>query len=217
MTQFNFLNVLDNILVIDANAIQAAAHCAASKDLRSYLNGVYIKIKHGDKATIAGTDGHALFVGLANLQTATPSGDTYAWVNAELIIPLDTIKKLDKKQNIYQLRYFGDNQFVIGGQVFTPLEGKYPDIGRVIPTHDQITAEEQKPAVFDPDLLTRAQKALQTYYSAKKDTTYALYQRGDNSAIMHAGENCAQVIVMPIRAQYAANQGNVQGFNRDYL
>ena len=205
----------NNILSINAAAIQAAAHCAASKDPRSYLNGVFIKVKRGDYATVAGTDGHALFVGLAAI--ASETADTTLWSGLELIIPLDIVKKLDKKAHAYDLRYIGGGRFIIGDQVFTPLEGKYPDIGRVIPTHDQITAEEQKPAVFNPDLLVRAQKALQTYYSAKKDTTYALYQRGDSSAIMHAGENCAQVVVMPIRAAYVNNQGKVQGFNRDYL
>lgn len=205
----------NNILSINAAAIQAAAHCAAAKDPRSYLNGVYIKIKRNDYATVAGTDGHILFVGLAAI--ASETADTSLWSGLELIIPLDIVKKLDKKTYAYDLRYIGAGRFIIGDQVFTPLEGKYPDIGRVIPTHDQITAEEQKPAVFNPDLLVRAQKALQTYYSSKKDTTYALYQRGDSSAIMHAGENCAQVVVMPIRAAYVNNQGKVQGFNRDYL
>lgn len=205
----------NNILSINAAAIQAAAHCAATKDIRSYLNGVFIKVKRGDYATVAGTDGHALFVGLAAI--ASETADTTLWSGLELIIPIDIVKKLDKKSRAYDLRYIGAGRFIIGDQVFTPVEGKYPDIGHVIPTYDQITAEEQKPALFNPDLLVRAKKAMQTYYSAKKNTTYALYQRGDNSAIMHAGENCAQVIVAPIRAQYADNQGNVQGFNRDYL
>ena len=101
--------------------------------------------------------------------------------------------------------------------MFTPIDGQYPDIARVIPDSEQLAKREQKPAVYNTGYLASANKALQTYYGAKPDTTYQLNQYGDDAAIMHSGTNDVQVIVMPIRSNGRVGSDTVQAFNRDYL
>jgi len=198
-------------MYINANALRAAAHCAASKDIRHYLNGVYVKFKTEERATVAGTDGHCLFVCLADTQNV---GDL---LGTALIIPNDALKKLDKRAQTVELTKIGENAFRLGDIVFTPVDGTFPDIGRVIPDASTIASREIKPAIYNPDLLGRARKALQAYYSTKSDSVFQFAQYGDDCGIMHSGENCAQVVVMPIRAHGVQGSEDVQPFNRDYL
>jgi hypothetical protein len=206
------MSIENNPIIINASAIQAAQHCAAAKDIRYYLNGVYVNFKRGDQATVAGTDGYILFAGLASLQGQTPSSDPHAWVGHSFIIPIEVVKKLDKKTAIYELRAIGDGQYCLNGVIFKPLDGKYPVISRFIPSHDDMQ-KPQETSNYNPDLLVRATKALRAYYNAKPTTCYDIHQRGDSSGVMHAGENCAQVVIMPINNKI----GSIQSFNRDYL
>ena len=198
-------------MYINANALRAATHCAASKDIRHYLNGVYVKFKTEERATVAGTDGHCLFVCLADTQNV---GDL---LGTALIIPNDALKKLDKRAQTVELTKIGENAFRLGDIVFTPVDGTFPDIGRVIPDESIIASREIKPAIYNPDLLVRARKALQTYYSTKLDSVFQFAQYGDDCGIMHSGENCAQVVIMPIRANGVQGSEAVQPFSRDYL
>jgi len=198
-------------MYINANALRAAAHCAASKDIRHYLNGVYVNFKTEERATVAGTDGHFLFVCLADTQ------DTGELLGTALIIPIDAIKKLDKKAQTVELSKIGENAYRLGDIVFTPVDGTFPDIGRVIPDESIIASREIKPAIYNPDLLVRARKALQTYYSTKLDSVFQFAQYGDDCGIMHSGENCAQVVIMPIRANGVQGSEAMQPFSRDYL
>ena len=212
-----------NPITINANALRAAVHCVADKkDLRYYLHGVYVKVKQGKaanapRAIVASTNGCILFVGLSEVEPADASPSIDAWFDQSLIIPIDAIKSLDKRAHVVHLSQIDANTYRLGNTVFTPIDGVYPDIARVIPDNEQLAKREQKPAVFNPGYLASANKALQTYYGAKPDTTYQLNQYGDDSAIMHAGTNDVQVVVMPIRSNGRVGFEHVQAFNRDYL
>jgi hypothetical protein len=219
METTNTTNLLPAI-IIDAAPIRAAIHCAAgTKDLRAYLRGVYVKLKNapaGMRATVAGCDGHALYVGLAELSTIDDRG-LETWAGTSLIVPPDVIKKLDKKARAFELVQLGANVYKLGGVVFEPMEGQYPDIGRVIPDRPTLDAREVKPAIYNPDLLVRARKALQEHYGTKPTTVFQFAQYGDDCGIMHAGENSAHVVVMPMRANGVEGGEALQAFNRDYL
>jgi DNA polymerase III sliding clamp (beta) subunit (PCNA family) len=210
-------------ITINANALRAALHCVADKkDPRYYLQGVFVKIKRGStgdhpRALVAGTNGHILFVGLSEVDTVGAVEDLNAWFDQSMIIPIDVIKALDKRAQIVQLAQIDADTFRLGNMVFTPIDGAYPDIARVIPAREQLGRQEQTPAVYNPDYLARANKAMQTYYQSKPDTTFPLAQFGDSAGIVHAGENCAQVVIMPIRANGMQGSDNLQSFNRDYL
>jgi hypothetical protein len=219
MTTETNTNLLPSI-TITAAPIRAAIHCAAgTKDLRAYLRGIYLKFKDapaGIRATVAGCDGHGLFVALAELSTVDDRGLS-AWGGVSIIVPPDVIKKLDKKASAFELEQLGANVYKLGGIVFEPLEGMYPDIARVIPDSANLSAREPKAALYNPDLLVRARKALQEHYGTKPATVFQFAQYDDDCGIMHAGENSAQVIVMPMRANGVEGSETVQAFNRDYL
>ena len=220
MTTENNTNLKPSIW-IDAKPIRAAVHCAANnKELRTYLAGVLIKFKDaqaGVKATVAGCDGHILFVGLASAWSFNDDNAPKEWAGASIIIPLDVIKKLNKKADEYDLEQISANVYKLDGIVFEPSEGTYPDISRVIPDSATLSAREPKAALYNPDLVLRAQKALQTHYGTKPNAVFQFAQYGDDCGIMHMGENSAQVVIMPIRANGANGSEKVQPFNRDYL
>lgn len=208
-------------IFVTAAPLRAALHCAANnKELRTYLQGVYLKFKDapaGVKATVAGCDGHMLFVALSDIDFLSDESAPVQWANTSIIVPLDVVKKIDKKAHQLPLEQLGPNVYKLGSIVFEPLDGQYPDISRVIPDRTALDACEVKPALYDPALMVRAQKALQTHYSTKPATVFQFAQYGDNCGIMHAGENSAQVVVMPMRANGAEGSETVYAFNRDYL
>jgi hypothetical protein len=220
MTNENTTNLKPRIW-IDAKPIRAALHCAAdSKEIRTYLAGVYIKFKDapaGVKATVAGCNGHILFVALAGAWSHSDDNAPKEWAGAALIIPLDVIKKLDKKADEFEIEQLSANVYKLGGIVFEPSEGTYPDISRVIPSNEQLSAREIKPALYNPDLIVRAQRALQAHYGTKPNAVFQFAQYGDDCGIMHMGENSAQVVIMPMRANGVNGSETVQPFNRDYL
>jgi len=182
----------------------AALECAAKKDIRYYLQGINIQIKKIGVGMVYGTDGHILFAGQLPYD-----GDYVAELN--LIIPIDAVKRLDKKLEFTELEFDGQN-YLLGGARFVPVDGKYPDIGRVIP--DIQYNIEQTPGTFDPALLVRARAALALYLGTNAKDVFGFIQRGSDSAVMHAGTNECLVVVMPMRATHEAPYA---GFNRSYM
>jgi DNA polymerase III sliding clamp (beta) subunit (PCNA family) len=113
------------MLTIETNLLNAALQCTAVKDIRHYQNGVHIyKPENNDFIYITGLDGHHFFIG-------RQLADCPAF---EIIIPSETIKTAvkDAGKNEYIDLIIGD-QNILGNQIFTPLEGIYPDISRIIP------------------------------------------------------------------------------------
>jgi hypothetical protein len=191
-------------ITFNTSALLAALTCSAKKDLRTYLQGVNIQIKRPDVGMIYGTDGHILFAGQLPYETETP-------IEAlNIIIPLDVIKKINKRAHTVALEC-NDGHYLLEGMRFLPLDGMFPDVGRVIPNIEQNA--EQIAGDFNPDLLVRARDALALYTGFKPKGGFALLQRGNDSAVMHAGRSDCLVVVMPIRAQYSENY---VGFNRDF-
>ena len=182
----------------------AALECAAKKDLRYYLQGINIQITKNAVGMVYGTDGHILFAGQLPYEGAVD-------VPLNLIIPTDAVKRLDKKLEFTELEYDGQN-YLLGGARFVPVDGRYPDIGRVIPDIDHNT--EQSPGTYNPDLLVRGRAALSLYLGVKPKDTFNFIQRGSDSAVMHAGTNECLVVIMPMRAGHEAPYA---GFNRDFM
>ena len=191
-------------ITLKTSALFAALECAAKKDIRYYLQGINIQIKKIGVGMVYGTDGCILFAGQLPYD-----GDYCAELN--IIIPCDAVKRLDKKAEFTELEFDGQN-YMLGGARFVPLDGRYPDIGRVIPQIDHNT--EQSPGTYNPDLLVRARNALALYLGESAKRTYNFIQRGNDSAVMHAGTNECLVVVMPLRA---TNEAPYAGFNRDFM
>ena len=192
-------------ITLKTSALFAALECSAKKDIRYYLQGINIQITKDAVGMVYGTDGHILFAG------QLPYEGDYCPPTLNLIIPTDAVKRLDKKAEFTELEYDGQN-YMLGGARFIPLDGRYPDIGRVIPQIDHNT--EQSPGTYNPDLLVRGRAALALYLGVKPKDTFNFIQRGSDSAVMHAGVNTCLVVVMPMRAGHEAPYA---GFNRDFM
>lgn len=191
-------------ITVKTSALFAALECSAKKDIRYYLQGINIQITKPFTGMVYGTDGHILFAGQLSYDGAVD-------VPLNLIIPTDAVKRLDKKAEFTELEYDGQN-YLLGGARFVPVDGRYPDVGRVIPDIDHNT--EQAPGTYNPDLLVRGRAALSLYLGVKPKDAFALVQRGRESAVMHAGTNECLVVIMPMRAGHEAPYA---GFNRSYM
>lgn len=190
-------------ITIQTSALLAAQVCAAKKDIRAQLLGVNVQIKCPDVGMVYGTDGHILFAGQIHYTSDMP-------VDAlNITIPNDTIKKINKKAALTLLE-IDNGQYVIDGIRFTPIDLAFPDVARVIPEIEG----EQTTAEFNPDLLVRGRDALSLYTGLKPKGGFSMFQRGDNSAVIHAGRSDCLVVVMPLRSQY---KDNYVGFNRDFM
>jgi hypothetical protein len=192
-------------ITVKTSALFAALECAAKKDIRYYLQGINIQITKNALGMVYGTDGHILFAG------QLPYEGDYCPPTLNLIIPTDAVKRLDKKAEFTELEFDGQN-YLLGGARFIPLDGRYPDIGRVIPSIDHNT--EQTPGTYNPDLLVRGRAALSLYLGVKPKDTFNFIQRGSDSAVMHAGTNECLVVIMPMRAGHEVPYA---GFNRDFM
>ena len=198
---------------IETKSLLAALNCSATKDIRYYLNGVYVNFKTATKFTCSGTDGHMLFVGIGQIDEYDTNDDLSGLT---LIIPNEVIKKLDKKKFFVMFESLGDNRYILDDQIFTAIDGTFPQISRVVP--ETLNDSEIAVSSYNPEYLARAQKALNTYYQNKASTTYPMVQRGNLAGIMHAGSNECQVVIMPIsNSFYDKKIGKVQPFNRDFL
>jgi hypothetical protein len=191
-------------ITFKTSSLFAALECAAKKDIRYYLQGINIQITKPFTGMVYGTDGHILFAGQLPYDGAVD-------VPLNLIIPTDAVKRLDKKLEFTELEFDGQN-YLLGGARFVPVDGRYPDVDRVIP--DIQYNIEQSPGTFDPALLVRARAALAMYLGTKPKDVFGLIQRGSDSAVMHAGTNECLVVIMPMRA---TNEAPYAGFNRSYM
>jgi hypothetical protein len=191
-------------ITFKTSSLFAALECSAKKDIRYYLQSINIQITKPFTGMVYGTDGHILFAGQLPYDGAVD-------VPLNLIIPTDAVKRLDKKAEFTELEFDGQN-YLLGGARFVPVDGRYPDIGRVIP--DIQYNIEQSPGTYNPDLLVRGRAALSLYLGVKPKDAFALIQRGSDSAVMHAGTNECLVVVMPMRA---TNETPYAGFNRDFM
>lgn len=192
------------------SALKAAAICAAKKDARYYMNGVHV---HFDVKTmyaqVSGTDGHVLMTGRVPF-TFEDDAQTASW---SMIIPLAAIPK---KGTTATLESLPDGRYMLNDIVFAPIDGRFPDVGRVIPSAADFASTPAEIGTYDPNLILRAHDALHTFYGTTKGTFY-LHQRGPReSAVMAGHDSAACAIVMPMRVTDSGDVPVYQ-FNRDSL
>lgn len=187
------------IELLNPQALRAASLSAAKKDIRYYLNGVCIRYRASvltgmPFAMVYGTDGHR--VGCFRTLLSE-------WIDTdfEVIVPLDVIKSIPKKVQVLELAKLDDKQWRLGNTLFTPVEGKYPDIGRIIPTKF-----DNQLANVNPEYLMDAYEAMKIYRD--KGYHYFLFEtNADSACAVHDGQSDAFVVIMPMRVSNHAFQG----------
>ena len=166
--------------------LKAVMLAAAKKDVRYYLNGVMVR-----NGELAATNGHmALIIKSEKIKS-----------DGEYIIDNDTLKMLvtshkgikgdSRVEVVDSVAITGNNKISI-----TPVDGKFPDINRVIP---------QEPsgeiAHFNYEYLLACQKANGEFLD-RKYPWIKLQHNGDKGAKFESEDNAGNKligVVMPVR------------------
>lgn len=133
--------------------IAAAIHTSAVSDVRDYLNGVFV-----DSRVIVSTDGHCASCYLGE------ECDEYL---PPFIIPSDAAKLIAKiKAPSVTAAILADGRIDVGGVVFKPVEGKFPNYRRVFVGRADMTATHK--LQFMPELVAKFQKIATTLKANSK-------------------------------------------------
>lgn len=170
---------------IRSRHLKAALCCAATKDIRYYLHGVFVEIRNTEIRCV-GCDGSTGAV----LRDLSQDADR---VSCDVIIPSETVKlALAGKSEALGLSCI-DGHWKLGAINFTPVDGRFPDYRRII--HSKHSGYAAQSAT---DLVAQFAKVGK-----------ALGHRG-NPIIRHNGDGGAQVqfygddsfvgVIMPLRA-----------------
>ena len=193
------------IHTLNINTLKAAQFCSANKDVRYYLNSVYLDFKVDTvlpHVNVIATDGRLLAAyrdKLTDTDTATVRADF------SVIVPLETIKAVlklvGKNQKTIELEKMGEN-WRLGYLNFVPIDGKYPDYMRVIPGTEKRHHDNSAPRL-DPEIVIKAQKSLNTRLgftaTAKGKGSLTYGPTKNDSAVLHNGDNTSLVVIMPMR------------------
>jgi DNA polymerase III sliding clamp (beta) subunit (PCNA family) len=183
--------IMENTINIEV--IRALLPLAAKKDTRSYLNGVFVDFQP-TKTIYAATNGAVL-----GLYTEAVENE-YVF---SVTIPGDVVKQLKPKPGTAK---WGDLIFDPEAKTaritnpgagqdfgFTPLDGKFPDVSKVIPS--STTGEV---AQFDAELLYLFAQVNKSF-GAKSPGRFKLDHSGNAGALVHLFRDEFIGVIMPVR------------------
>jgi DNA polymerase III sliding clamp (beta) subunit (PCNA family) len=178
---------------INIETLRALLPLAAKKDVRHYLNGIYVDFQPAQTIYVA-TNGHVL----GKYVEAVENEHVFS-----VIVPADVVKQLKPKPGTAK---WGDLIFNPetntaritnpgAGQDFgfTPLDGKYPDYTKVIPAE---TSGEV--AQFDAELLCLFAQVNKSF-GAKFPGRFKLDHNGNAGALVHLSREEFTGVIMPFR------------------
>jgi DNA polymerase-3 subunit beta len=181
---------------IKQSTLDAMLLIAAKKDIRYYLNGVYIEFNNQISRAV-GCDGHKLGI----YQNAAPDNRG----NGSIIVPREVIENLPKKCDILTFSQISDTHWEINtGNAtikFAPCDAKYPDFRRVV--HGiQTAGTSGQAAGFNLDYLNQFEKCGNLLAGSKlrMGNRLRLHHNGDAAALVLL--NCVDGfagVVMPLR------------------
>lgn len=153
--------------MIPKRYLKAVSYFAAKKDVRYYLNGVFIK-----NGLLAATDGHVLGV---------IESDDIKGPDEGVILSLQSVKGILKREHKKALMTYiteGSHNYS-GGDPLAPLnwiEGRYPDFTRLQTDPEDTSGDAGQ---FNPELLGKFQKAAKALHGGKKHCdSFMLHHNG---------------------------------------
>lgn len=182
-----------NTYTIPANIIKALLLVAAKKDIRYYLNGIYVD-NSADGVRLVATDGHMLAV--AKCEAASTSTKDYC----SFIIPRKALEQLKITSDLVITHNHTLEQSITmmsdDLQVScAPIDGKYPDYRAVIPSTFSGEA-----AYYDLDKVSTIQKMAVALGCQRLDKTQLL-QNGKDAGLVNFGDMPIFGIIMPINTE----------------
>ena len=210
-----------NTIAIPLNVLRATLTHAPSKDVRYYLNGVFIDTARGK---VVATDGSRMIV--VDAETVRhasippfiiPDDAIRAMLSAykgatwaTSCTPVDiTVTMADVPSGGVRV-VTGTLATPTGTVNFTAIDGKYPDYTRVIPAPDQIGAYAF--AILNPDYVVDAIAAVKILAGipAKKSAAIPVWTQGDRPALVYGRDSGpkALIVIMPMRDTNAATNAD---------
>jgi DNA polymerase-3 subunit beta len=184
---------------INQKDLRAVSLAMAVKDIRYYLQGVYIEANGAETRLIA-TDGHRL-----HMVIQEESGPVVEPVT--FIMPADMVKKCltakaSKADKCPKILVTYDQGKICarlpdGSEIVQfALDGKFPDYRRIIPAHDGGAPES---CIFNPDYVSDAIKGFSIYaeMTGKTPPSIGIRPRGANAGVLCCDNFLA--VVMPLR------------------
>lgn len=192
------MTTLNTTITINADLLRACAQVAPKADKRHYMNGVLLTWDGRDTLNYVATDGNMLVA----FRETQPENDVdpigtpgEPW---EMIIPRDVAAKaVPANRHVTRLSLTPNGTgYVLGlvkgaDMLFVPVDGKFPDWRRIIPTGDM----SGELAQFNPDYLATAMNGL----GAKGTMLWDLEHNGPfNAGRIVTPDGIA--VIMPYRA-----------------
>ena len=182
-------------MIITKQLLKALIPCSAEKDVRYYLNGALFSYRAATKRLeVISTNGVILSRFIADYPEETEP-------DFDIIIPIDTLKAAVKalgKSPAVALERIDDKRWALDLQLFSPIDGKFPDWQRVNP--DRNLFKDDSPAgQFNLDYQVAARKALREYYDTP-NAHYKLHHRGptDSALMAKSLDDECFVVLMPM-------------------
>lgn len=205
-------------ITVPLSTLKAVRTHAGTKDIRYYLNGVCINPMAG---LIMATDGHRLMVceGVTTVSYSTPNPcPAFILDNASVDAIVAAYKGIPKSSTpdiTIVFKQTAENdvkhkpevtvKVPMGELRFTPVEGIFPDIARIIPTCESIQNSSEV-GFYNHVYIADAIKAVELFTEVKLKYSYPMLQRGNQSGLMKA-ENAeghkALILIMPQRVEPA--------------
>lgn len=201
-------------LTLSRSHLLAALQCAATDDLRYYLNGVRVEADQAGVRYIA-TDGHILW---CSIDESDKADEPY-----QVILPSDLVKQATKGgSRAPEFIKLVDEEpgrgkpLALGDQYAQPIEGSFPDWKAVVPTG------AIKPALigtFDARLLVRLRSAFLAFEGRSpadktQPTSLAVYGNDARSPhLVSGGHDNGFAVAMPYdaKADHERRLQTVQG------
>lgn len=178
------------MITVKTQSIKAAVGMAATKDVRYYLNGVQILVRDDGSVHVRSTNGAMVF------DDQMPEKSAFA--PADFIIPLDIAKLIAKsKASTVEITIGSDGRFECAGQIFKPLDGKFPDCDRIMPTRDSKFDSTVPVNQYDADLLARCQTAMRIATGSSK--AFFKMQNSPCGLMHRENDTYPRCAVMPLR------------------
>ncbi len=169
-------------LTITKEQLQTVALFAAQKDVRYYLEGIYVKA-HNGAALMVAVNGHMM--GILRLELGE---DDQAPEGEGIIIPNEAIAlaiKATKKGHKIEI-----TPTSIGAISYKPIDGHYPDFMRVVPKElDGVLAH------FDPEYTMAFKKAAVLIGS----NYIQIMHNSTGASLVHIGNENFVGVLMPMR------------------
>lgn len=172
------------ILTVDKKALLSAMIFQAKCDVRYYLNGICFA---PDKKLYS-TDGYRAFLG--EHESEDLEDNVIVAIKGPKFVKFDKAK-IDTESGV--VTYFDDEGLRVGAAICNVIDGKYPDINRVIPKENNPVSEIR----FNARYLADIYKAV-ALYNPRYPFIKIKTNGNDSASIVELSRN-AFVIVLPVR------------------